>query len=482
MNYVLISAAFVAGVCICYIFLKLKTASQIQNSMAELATLSERLKNAELKNDELKAFSEEIRKKTELMDSALKAEIHARSAAEQNAAQVPAFEQKIASYEKSINDLSVRNAELSTILSKERLDTDEKLKLLDEGRQKFSETFKNLANEIFDEKSKKFTETNKISLEVLLNPLGLKLKEFEKKVEETHEKSVRDRSSIIEKISQLQELNRKLSEDAVNLTRALKGESKVQGNWGEMVLERILEASGLQKDIEYKVQESYTNEENKRFFPDVVIHLPEKKHIIIDSKVSLTAYEKYSSAETDEERNTALRAHILSIRKHLLELSDKSYQKLSQLTTPDFVLMFIPLEPALSIALQTDSELFMDGMSKNVVIVTPSTLLATLRTVAHIWKQEKQNRNAVEIARQGGLLYDKFCNFVKDLEDVGKKLEMAQKSHTEAMSKLKTGRGNLIKRAEDIRKLGAREKERLSDDLLLESDSEDFSDDNEQNS
>lgn len=482
MIYVLISAAFVAGVCLSYVYLKLRSAAQLQTSLAELATISERLRNAELKNNDLKIFSEEIRRKLEMMDNSLKAEINARSAAEQSASKIPELEQKIASYEKKVNELNIRNAELSTTVDKERLETQEKLKLLDENRQKFAETFKNLANEIFDEKSRKFTETNKSSLELLLNPLGQKLKDFEKKVEETHEKSIKDRTSIIEKISQLQELNSKLSQDAVNLTRALKGESKVQGNWGEMVLERILEASGLQKDIEYKVQEAYTNEENKRFFPDIVIQLPENKHIVVDSKVSLTAYEKYSSAETDDERATALRAHILSLRKHLLELSDKSYQKLSQLKTPDFVLMFIPLEGALSTALQNDSELFMEGMAKNVVLVTPSTLLATLRTVAHIWKQEKQNRNAAEIARQGGMLYDKFCNFVKDLEDVGKKLEMAQKSHTDAMAKLKTGRGNLIKKAEDIRKLGAREKERLSDDLLLDAGIGDSEDDTGQNS
>lgn len=323
--------------------------------------------------------------------------------------------------------------------------------------------FENLANKILDEKAEKFTKQNRENLDQLLNPLGLKLEEFKKKVEETYDDENRQRATLKEQIKQMAELNQKMSEDAKNLTKALKGDSKAQGNWGEVILERILERSGLSKGREYEVQQSATTEEGRRLQPDVVVHLPDEKYLIIDSKVSLTAYERFASSEDDVEAEAAIKQHVASLRAHVKGLSAKNYQQIHGDRSPDFVLLFVPIEPAFGIALQSDSNLYYEAFDRNIVIVSPSTLLATLATIDSVWKQEYQNKNALEIAERGGALYDKFALFVESLDEVGKRIEQTQKSYDEAKSRLSVGAGNVVRQVEMLKELGAKASKKLPD-------------------
>lgn len=361
------------------------------------------------------------------------------------------------------NLLSARSEELKNL--NEKLEVQKKD--VEELQEKFQVHFKNLANEILDEKTKKFTDQNKTNLSDILDPLKEKIVEFEKKVEQTNKESIERNSALKEQISGLKELNQQITKEAENLTKALKGESKSQGNWGEFILESILEKSGLIKGDQYEVQVSMTNEDGKRLQPDVIIKLPEQKNIIIDSKVSLTAYEKYVNAESEIERESELKSHLVSIRTHIKGLSEKNYQSIYEIGSLDFVLLFMPIEPAFGLAVQNDSELFNDAYEKNIVIVSPSTLIATLRTIANIWRQENQNRNALEIARQGGQLYDKFVAFTQDLIKVGKNLNTTTESYQEAMKKLSDGKDNLIRKTERIKELGAKTT-KLMDQRLLE--------------
>jgi DNA recombination protein RmuC len=337
-------------------------------------------------------------------------------------------------------------------------------------QQRLAKEFENLANKIFEEKSEKFVRQNRDSLDIVLNPLKEKMEEFRKKVEDTHMENSKEQSRLGEQIRNLTELNQGMREDANRLTQALKGESKTQGNWGELILERILEKSGLTKGQEYTVQESFVNEEGRRQQPDVIIKLPENKNLIVDSKVSLTAYERFSSATNTEEQQAWLKAHTKSIREHIKQLSEKRYQQLYEINSPDFVLMFVPIESAFAAAVQADPEIFNDAFEQNIVIVTTSTLLATLRTISSIWKQEYQNRNVLEIARQGGDLYDKFVNFTEDLIDLGKKMKAAQGAYEDSMKKLYEGKGNLIRRAENLRELGAKVSKQLDPKLVDRAD------------
>jgi DNA recombination protein RmuC len=351
----------------------------------------------------------------------------------------------------------------------ERLD--DRKKELTELQDKFTKEFENLANKILEDKSKKFTDLNKTNLNDLLNPLKEKISNFEKKVEDTHKESIDRHSSLREQINNLKELNQQITKEAGNLTKALKGDSKAQGNWGEYILESILEKSGLVKGREYLVQESITNEEGKRLQPDVVIKLPENKNIIIDSKVSLVAYERFVSSE-EEDTASYLKQHILSLRQHIKGLSDKNYQTLYSIGSLDFVLLFVPIEPAFSTAAQHDREIFNDAFEKNIVIVSPSTLIATLRTIASIWKQEHQNKNTLEIARQATALYEKFKGFTDDLIDLGQQLKRSQGAYEGAMNKLTTGTGNLVKRVEDFKKLGIKPAKNIDQRLLDRSEDE----------
>lgn len=363
---------------------------------------------------------------------------------------------------KSSNLLAARTEELKNLNQK----LEDQKKDIESLQEKFQIQFKNLANEILDEKTKKFTDQNKTNLFDILNPLKEKIGEFEKKVEQTNKENIERNSALKEQISGLKELNLQITKEAENLTKALKGESKTQGNWGEFILESILEKSGLIKGEQYEIQVSMTSEEGKRFQPDVVIKLPEQKNIIIDSKVSLTAYEKYINSDDEQERAMEIKNHLLSIRTHIKGLGEKNYQTIYEIGSLDFVLLFMPIEPAFSLAVQNDPDLFSNAYDKNIVIVSPSTLIATLRTIASIWRQENQNRNALEIARQGGQLYDKFKSFTDDLIKVGKNLSTTTETYQEAMKKLTEGKDNLIRKTERIKELGAKATKALNQRLV----------------
>ena len=337
---------------------------------------------------------------------------------------------------------------------------------------KFTKEFENLANKIFEEKSTKFTAQNKENMDQLLNPLQLKIQNFEKKVEDSHKEALVNNVTLREQIINLTSLNEKMSQEAINLTKALKGDSKMQGNWGELILERVLEKSGLEKDREYFVQLAHTDPQGNRVFPDVVIQLPDGKKMIVDSKVSLTAYEKYANEDDTILKATYLKEHVNSIRRHVEQLGDKNYHDLYQIESPDFVLLFIPIEPAFAAALNEDTTLYNKAFEKNIVIVTPSTLLATLRTIDSMWANQKQQENAYEIARQAGALYDKFEGFVTDLIRIGKKIDESKTEYDGAMNKLKEGKGNLITSVEKLKKMGAKAKKSLPEQLLRDSDEE----------
>jgi DNA recombination protein RmuC len=335
-------------------------------------------------------------------------------------------------------------------------------------QEKFTKEFENLANKILEEKSTKFAEQNSKSLLEILNPLQKNIEKFEKKVEDTHKESIDRHAALRQQIVGLRELNTQMSKETLNLTKALKGDSKTQGNWGELVLERVLEKSGLEKGREYEMEKSFADETGNqlRLRPDVIIHLPDNKKMIVDSKVSLTAYEQYVNADNDEDLSQYLKEHIASLNRHVSQLSDKKYEDLYQIESPDFVLLFIPIEPAFAVAINNDNQLYNKAFEKNIVIVTPATLLATLRTIDTMWNNEKQQRNAIEIARQAGALYDKFEGFISDLTKVGKKMDEAKTEYKGAMNKLVEGRGNLITSVEKIKKLGAKAKKSLPDKII----------------
>jgi len=359
-------------------------------------------------------------------------------------------------------NLSGKEADLKNI-SERLLEQKSELEKI---QDKFRLEFKNLANEILEEKTKKFTEQNKSNLSNLLGPLKERITDFEKKVDQSNKESIDRNAALRQQIISLKELNLKMTTDTENLTKALRGEAKTMGNWGEFILESILEKSGLVKGREYEIQESVRSEEGSQMRPDIVVKLPENKNIIIDSKVSLVDYEKYVNTEDKEKEKYYLKMHVASLKRHIKSLSAKNYQNLYDIAGLDFVLLFMPIEPAFSLAVQTEEKLFMDAYEMNIVIVSPSTLIATLRTIASIWRQEYQNRNAQEIARQGGALYDKFVGFLNDLVELGKKLDDTQKAYKASMNKLSEGKGNLIKKALDIKELGANTSKKLPQNLL----------------
>ena len=366
------------------------------------------------------------------------------------------------------DELTKRSSELNNMEQKLVEQKNEVEKLQD----KFTKEFENLANKILDEKSEKFTRQNRENIKNILTPLQEKIATFEKKVDSTQKESISMHSALKEQLLGLKDLNVQMTKDASNLTRALKGDSKTQGNWGELVLERVLEKSGLEKDREYFVQQSFTLEDGSRVLPDVVLHLPDHKKMIIDSKVSITDYSRFVDAEDEDEKERHLKAHIISINKHIDQLSDKNYQDLYDIESPDFVLLFIPIEPAFAVAINQDNHLYNKAFEKNIVIVTPSTLLATLRTIDSMWNNEKQQQNALEIATQAGRLYDQFVNLTEDLIKVGNQLKTVQGSYDGTMKKL-TGKGNLIIKVENIKKLGIKQKKHLNDKLLDRAKDED---------
>ena len=378
------------------------------------------------------------------------------SAAEAKAERLPQVEGRLLESEQQLNALNAQVATLTMQLTQERNQSNEKLALLQSAREELTHQFKNLANDILEEKSKRFSEQNQQSLGQLLDPLKTKLQEFQGKVEQVYVQEGKDRSALAEQVRQLMELNKTVSQEANNLTKALKGSNKTQGNWGELVLERVLESSGLRKGEEYDVQESHTLEDGRRLQPDVVVHLPDDRHLVIDAKATLIAYEDYANAEDDKHRDAAVKRHLDAVRSHIKGLSDKNYQDLYGLKSLDFVLMFVPIEPAFMLAVTHDRELYMDAWNKNVLLVSPSTLLFVVRTVANLWRQEAQTRNAQDIAKRGAELYDKLAGFVEDMESLGTRLNQAQKDYDGAINKLSTGRGNVIRQAEMLKKLGVK--------------------------
>jgi len=373
--------------------------------------------------------------------------------------------------------VQVEKEEFAILLAKKENDFDnlldrtkEQKEEINQLQEKFTKEFENLANKILEEKTQKFTEQNKENLKNILSPLQDKILHFEKKVEDTHKESIDYHAALRQQILGLREMNAQMSKETINLTKALKGDSKMQGNWGELVLERVLEKSGLEKGREYEVQQSFTSENGARILPDVIINLPDGKKMVVDSKVSLTAYEKYVNEEDDVQQNMYLKEHVNSVKRHVEQLSDKRYQDIYQMESPDFVLLFIPIEPAFALALQEDLNLYNKAFEKNIVIVTPSTLLATLRTIDSMWTNQKQQENAIEIARQAGALYDKFEGFVSDLIKIGKKMDEAKVEYSSAMNKLTEGKGNLVTSAEKLKKMGAKAKKALPEAILKRAD------------
>jgi len=389
------------------------------------------------------------------------------------------FEKQLAEQTTSLEGVRRELSEAVAATATERAEKkalDDKLlaqeKNLEKLQEQFRIEFENVANKLLEEKSKKFTELNKEKMEGLLKPLGENIESFRKKVEETHEKATRQNVQFTEQLKSLGSLHTQMSADAQNLTSALKGESQVRGAWGEMILERLLEDSGLKKGLHYKVQQSY-EKDGSQHRPDVVIYMPEERSLVVDSKVSLVAYEEYCAADDEEERARALKAHVVAIRKHVKELSEKNYQSLYELEGLDFVLMFIPIEPAFLLAVQatldpkiSGPDLFSESFDRGVALVTTSTLLISLKTIESTWRREDQNRNALTIAKKGGAMYDKFKAFVDDLEKIGQRLKQAGQSYDQAMNKLVDGNGNLVRRADEIRGLGAATTKVLPESLV----------------
>ncbi len=443
------------------------------DSKTEIATLAERLA---AKNRELEEFRSTIegtnRKKQELSEE-IREEAEKRSAAEQSASRIPSLERELMTANEENRSLHSSVSALETKLESQERASREKLELLLNAREELTAQFKSLASDLLDEKSRIFAQQNKSALDMLLNPLADQIRVFETKVDQVYDKESKQRFSLETEIKNLRALNVQISQEAVNLTNALKGQSKTQGTWGEIILERVLEMSGLVKGREYEIQVTLTAEDGRRSCPDVIIFLPEERHLVIDSKVNVVPYERYCTLSEGDLRERELKSYISAFRKHIKDLDIRSYQAHYKLNSLDFVLMFVPIEGAFVLAVQSDPDLFDEAFKKNLVIVSPSTLLATMRTIANLWRQENQNRNALKIAIQAGRLYDKFAAFVKDLEDIGSKLRSAQETCEEAQKKLISGRGNIVKTIDNLKVLGARTRKKLPQDMIDDAAEED---------
>ena len=434
--------ASIFGACITFVVL----AARSNGLRSQLATLDAELMAAK---DNLAATQEQLTK----VNEELKQSTSSRHAAELESGRLG-------------EQLKQQELQFEQRLNTERQQSTEKLELLTSARVELSNQFEALANRILEEKSKRFTEQNQTNLSQLLAPLSEKIKSFQQKVEDVYVKETEGRSALAEQVKMLVSMNQQLSDGTDRLTRALTTSAKAQGDLGEMILEKILESSGLRKDEEYFVQNSFRNEDARNVRPDVIVKLPENKHLVIDSKVSLTAYSEYVNAETDDARKLALARHMDSVRKHIRELADKNYQSLHQLQSIDFVCMFVPIEGAFMAAISNDPELWASSYERNVLLVSPSTLLFVVRTVAHLWRQERQKQNVQDIVNRGAELYDKLVGFVEDLKSVGDRLEQAKASYGLALNKLSNGKGNVIRQAEMLKSLGVKPKKNLPTDLL----------------
>ncbi|PKD39125.1 DNA recombination protein RmuC [Methylomonas sp. Kb3] len=382
-------------------------------------------------------------------------------------------ESELQMLQQQLLELKTENADLNARQQEQHKSNAEKIRLLQDAENQLKTQFENLAHKIFEERGKQFTEHNKVSIESLVAPLKQQLGEFKSRVESVYDNETKDRISLREEIVSLRRDTAKMNQEALNLTRALKGDHKTQGNWGEMILEKVLEQSGLRKGIEYETQGAFRDEDNRLFKPDVIVRLPENKDVIIDSKVSLVAYERYCSAEDDNQRIEALKQHTEAVRNHIKGLSNKDYSSLKGLRSLDFVLLFMPIEAAFMAAFQADEKLFNDAFEHKIVVVTPTTLLATLRTVQNIWRYEQQNENARLIADKAGSLYDKIRGFVEDIEKLGNQLSTIQKTYDGIVNKLSSGSGNLLRQASAFEELGVKVKKKLPKSLTEQMSSED---------
>lgn len=398
--------------------------------------------NTSLNDEELKALSTENTKLATRLENA-----------EQVFKQQKEKEEKLTTQNNELIGLTAQLENQNRNLE-ERL-TEQKAEL-EKLQERFTLEFQNIANKLLKENSKDFAEANQKRLDEILTPLKENIKAFEKKVEDKYDNELKERTSLIEQIKSLSDLNQQMRTDAQNLTKALKGDTKTQGNWGEFILEKILESSGLKKGEQYETQFATTNDEGARIYPDVLIKLPEDKHIVIDSKVSIVAYSNFLEAQTEEEQMICVKAHITSVKNHINGLSEKNYSHAKGINSPDFVLMFLPSEPSFSFTLQSDQSIYNYAWDRKIVLVSPTTLLATLRTISSVWKQENQTKNAIEIAKQSGALYDKFVGFLEDLNKIDKGLKSSQSAYDEAVKKLQFGSGNLVGRVEKLKVLGAK--------------------------
>lgn len=450
MELYLVVIALVVLVVAVIVLIKRPQGAVVTRELAELRkekeTLTIALARAQQQSESLLAEKERItamlREEQQRLLSELQAGREQLAQADQSLANLRAYHQS------QREKLDEQKAEIETI------------------KRQFNTEFQVIANQILEEKTQKFTEANSKSLDLILNPLKEKIKTFEEKVEKTYQHEAAERNSLKGVVQQLMEQSLRIKDEANSLTRALRGDSKKQGNWGEVILERVLERSGLVRDREYRLQASLLDDEGKRLQPDAIIDLPDEKHLVVDAKVSLIAYERWVNADTDEERELAARQHIQSVENHVKGLSAKNYHDLYQINSPDFVLLFMPIESAFSMSITYKADLFSDAWDRKVVIVSPSTLLATLRTIASMWKHERQTRNVLEIAKEAGALYDKFVGFLQDMDKIGEQLNRAVRAHEDATKKLGTGPGNVIKKVEKLKKLGARANKQIDGDLL----------------
>lgn len=467
-------AAFAAGALIAWFLTKIKSAGAIQefrqelaaqltiatNEVAQLQERAARIPEIQAKASNLEVLRDELVNQVadlrEVAGSTTADLANERSASAEITEKLSAAVNRQKQLESEFFAASVQLGELRTQLDNERTQTVEKLALLAGARESLTDQFKTLAAEILEEKSIRFTQQNQTNIAQLLGPLKAQLITFQAKVEDVYVKETKDRTALAEQVRQLSDLNQAISADAKNLTSALKGSNKMQGNWGELILQRVLDSSGLRLGEEYDVQESHTREDGSRSQPDVTIHLPGDRHLVVDSKVSLNAFIDCVACEDELSRQAAVKKHIDSVRAHIKGLSGKNYQTLYGLKSLDSVLMFVPIEPAFTLAIANDKELFMDAWQKNIILASPSTLMYLVGTVAHLWRQDAQNKNATAIAKRGAELYDKLSAFVVDLELVGKRISQASDSFEDARVKLSRGKGNVIRQAEMLRELGVK--------------------------
>jgi DNA recombination protein RmuC len=457
-----------------YFILKGKSGSEIQTLKDQAETLKSERDQIQNSWNQLQDNHQELRLQAGRIETQLDQKNQSlEEAATRLRETVTEYKKEMASRDQALEELSRQKENLAVQLAEQRIafakaeekhsEAQEEIEKLN---QKFTKEFENLANKILEEKSTKFTDQNKKNIEQILSPLQEKILSFEKRVEDTHKDTIERQSLLRQQIIGLKELNQQMSKETSNLTKALKGDAKMRGNWGELVLERVLEKSGLVKGSEYEVQQSFRTEDGKTVFPDVVVNLPAGKKMIIDSKVSLNAYERYVNEDDEQLQNSYLKEHLAALKKHVADLSAKNYHDLYRIESPDFVLLFVPIEPAFALALNHDASLYSDAFDRNIVIVTPTTLLATLRTIDTMWQTEKQQKNALDIANAAGALYDKFVGLSEDLIKVGSQLDTVKKSYSASMNKLTEGSGNLIGRVEKLKRLGAKASKSINSKLV----------------